>query len=201
MENIPSPTIETRERIRTANDLKKIIESAPKISDRDTSQAPFANYTENTHKIWDYVSPEVVDTYLKEKFFFNTSHIPYDSKDEIGEVFLDEPLNIPLDLVVSAAGFADCRGRNSGEKTWNIKSGQTNLYGAMKSQDVIKLYAGTPSVIPPVSNMQMFIQPDGKVFFDNGGGDSHRIAAAILRGEKEIGVKSVIVYRLDEDYI
>lgn len=201
MEKMPSLTTEKIERIRTVTDLNKIIESAPQISNRDVSKAPFADFTQNTQDTWEYVSPEIVDTYLKNRLFFNTSHIPYDSKKEVGEVSSDEPIQIPLDLVVYAEGFADWRGRKSGEKSWNIKSGEKNLDGAMSSLDVIKLYAGTPSKIPQVGFMQMYIQPDKKVFFDNGAGDSHRIAAAILRGEKYIETKFVIVYQLDEDYI
>ncbi len=201
MEELTAPTAEKSERIRTVHDLNKIIASAPKISDKDTSEAPFANYAENTHEAWKYIPAAVINNYLKDRLFFNTSHIPYDSKKEIGEVSSDEPIKIPLDLVVYAEGFADWRGRKTGEKTWNIRSGDTNLNGEMKSLDVIKLYAGSPSEIPGVGFMQMYMQPNGKVFFDNGAGDSHRIAAAILRGEKYIDTKFVIVYQLDEDYI
>jgi hypothetical protein len=201
MEEIPSSTTEKNERIRSVDVLNKIIESAPKISGQDVSKAPFADYAQNTQESWNMIPPEEVDEYLKQKLFFNTSHIPYDSKKEIGEVSSDEPIKIPLDLIVYAEGFSDWRGRKSGEKSWNIKSGEKKLDGAMASLNVIKLYAGTPSEIPEVGFMQMYIQPNKKVFFDNGAGDSHRIAAAILRGDKYIETKFVIVYQLDEDYI
>ncbi len=201
MKEMPTSTTEKIEKIRSVGDLNKIIESAPQISSHDISKAPFADYAQNTQESWNMIPPEVVDVYLKDKLFFNTSHIPYDSKTEVGEISSDEPIKIPLDLVVYAEGFSDWRGRKSGEKSWNIKSGEKNLDGEMASLNVIKLYAGSPSEIPEVRYMQMYIQPNKKVFFDNGSGDSHRIAAAILRGDKYIETKYVIVYQLDEDYI
>ena len=96
MERIPSLTEEKNEKIRTVTDLNKIIESAPQLSDIDTSEAPFADYHQNTQESWNHVPPEVIDKYLKEKLFFNTSHIPYESRKEIGEVSSDEPIKIPL---------------------------------------------------------------------------------------------------------
>ena len=75
------------------------------------------------------------------------------------------------------------------------------LSGRMSSLNVNKLYAGTPSELPSVREMRMYIQPDKKVFFDNKSGDSHRIAAAILRGNKYIETNNLTVYQVDKNYL
>jgi hypothetical protein len=191
--------------IRDEDDINEIIQSAPSLSTTSERAAPFLEYTENNQESWKYVTPQEVEEYLSAKLFFDTSIIPRDSLKELAEVRANSPhegIKVPLDLVVNATGFEDWRGRPEGvEKQWSVKSGNERISGTMDSLNVIKMYAGTPSKLPAAGVMQMYIQPNRKVFFDNYNGDSHRIAAAILRGENDIEANCVIVYQIDTDYL
>lgn len=186
------------------DDITRMIQSAPPIAPVIEKSAPFADYAENTDKSWKLVKPEDVKEYLESKLFFKTSSIPSSSLQKVGEVYIrysEEAIKVPLDLIVNAAGFESWLGRSKKyNKKFHIQSGGKGLSGEMKSLDVAKLYAGTPTPLPPVDIMTMYIQPNQKIFFDNGSGDSHRIAAAILRGDKDIETRCVYVYKLDTDY-
>ena len=186
------------------DDITRMIQSAPPIAPVVDKPAPFADYAENTDKLWKLVRPEDVKEYLESKLFFNTGSIPSISLQKVGEVYLgysEEAIKVPLDLTVNAKGFESWLGRSSKDnKQFYIRLGRQPLSGEMKSLDVAKLYAGTPTPLPPVDFMVMYIQPNQKIFFDNGSGDSHRIAAAILRGDKDIETRHVHVYKLDTDY-
>ena len=181
--------------------FNRLIQNAPLISPVDRSKAPFKDYSENTREKWKYVKAEEVASYLDSKFFFDTGLISY---RDISKVFsLYDPseerkINIPLDLIVNAKGFEDWKGRNPKyTKNWY------SIYGGgdSKSLDVIKHYAGLSTDLPHVTQMLMFIQPDGKVFFDNCSGDSHRMAAAILRGFEFIETLEVDAYLVNRNYL
>ena len=58
---------------------------------------------------------------------------------------------------------------------------------------VMMQYASLNTPLPPVGEIRVFVQPNGVVFADNGSGDSHRIAAAYLRGDKSVKAESVAV--------
>ena len=182
----------------------EIIRNAPSFN-QERQKAPFSDYKENTDLVWQSVSPEEVDTYLSSKLFFDTSVIPFESMKEMSNISgiqQAEAIKVPLDLVVCAVGFKDWNGRPEiNNKEWRIRNGNKTLSGSMSSANVSKLYAGTPSELPAVSAMNMYIQPDGKVFFDNVGGDSHRISAAILRGDENVETRHLTVYKLEENYI
>lgn len=186
-------------------EVYKIISSALPLSDTEGKMAPFAEYAKNTHESWKYVPPEEVEEFLRAKPFFDTSIITSQSRREVAEIrtsMYEEGIKVPLDLIVCAAGFKSWLGRAKGHnKRWSIRSGRDYLDGEMSSLNVIKIYAGTPTDLPPVDIMSMYIQPNGKVFFDNVGGDSHRIAAAVLRGDKNIDARMLFVYELNRDYI
>ena len=182
-----------------------IINNAP-ILNLQTQKAPFSDYGENTDKVWQIVTPEIVDEYLQNKLFFNTSRLLlYEEDNKILEISATEqsgPIKIPIDLIVFAYGFVDWNGRHrSYGKDWQVLNNGKSFYGTMSSINVAKLYAGTPTELPAVGKMIMYIQPDGKVFFSNGGGDSHRIASAILRGNKNIDTKYLTVYKLKRNYL
>jgi len=182
--------------------FNRLIQNAPLISPIDRSKAPFRDYLENTREKWKYVKAEEVASYLDSKFFFDTGLISY---RDISKVFSlydpseEQRIKIPLDLVVNAKGFEDWKGRDSKKYTKNWYS----IYGGgdSKSLDVIKHYAGLSTDLPPVTQMLMFIQPDGKVFFDNCSGDSHRMAAAILRGSEFVETLEVEAYLLNKNYL
>lgn len=183
----------------------QIIGNAPQLSSLSQQAAPFANFSENTHELWQYVESDKVEEYLKSRLFFKTSNISSDSRTNVGEIHTghaEEGIKVPLGLVVNASGFDDWRGRPQGnKKDWKIRCGEKQIGGSMSSLNVMMMYAGTPTEIPPVDVMCMYIQPNGKVFFDNAGGDSHRIAAAILRGNEYIETKNLYIYQLNRDYL
>lgn len=182
--------------------FNNFIKNAPPVSPVDRSQAPFRDYLENTPDQWKYVSAQEVESYLSQKFFFDTGTISHRDMSQLFSLDTysgDKNIKVPLDLVVNAKGFEDWRGRDPKlyTKTWG------SIYGGgdSKSLDVIKHYAGMSTNWPPVFRMVMFVQPNGKVFFDNGSGDSHRMAAAILRGFEFIETQGVDAYSLSKDYI
>lgn len=184
--------------------FNRLIQNAPPISPVDRSKAPFRDYSENTPEQWKYVRADEVEAYLKGKRFFDTGLISR-SGGQMKQLFevrasnRSQLIKVPLDLVVNAKGFESWNGRNER----NTKSWYSRLYGGgeSKSIDVIQHYAGLSTDLPPVAAMLMFIQPDGKVFFDNCSGDSHRISAAILRGNDFIETSEVYAYLLSEDYL
>lgn len=194
--------------IQTVLDETKVFEmikNAPKIIAKKIPTAPFTDFNLNTDDSWNLVSKNQVLEYLNNRLFFDTSQIPYESMKKLIEIrrwVSEEWIKIPLDLVVYAFGFDNWKGRpKNNNKSWGIRHKGKGLSGSMPSLDVSMLYAGTPSELPSVSNMNMYIQLDGKVFFDNGSGDSHRIAAAILRGDNDIETKFLTVYQLDRNYL
>lgn len=185
------------ELIRFENEIAQ----APLVSPVDRSKAPFRNYFENTDSQWLYVQPDDVELYLLQKFFFDVNDIPFEDKVSAGEIdFSDtgQQIKIPLDLVIYAAGFKDWRGRGEDVgKTWISKFGS----GELKSHEVLKHYAGLSTELPGVARVNMYRQPDGKIYFSNASGDSHRISASILRGCEFIETSRVSIYDVQKNYI
>lgn len=182
--------------------FENLIAHAVPISPVDRSKAPFRNYAENTEKQWQYVSPDEIDSYLKEKFFFDVNDIPFEDKVGVGEIDIsntDQFVKVPLDLVVFAAGFKDWRGR--GENTGKTYVSKFGISFESKSIDAIKHYANLSTDLPEVGRVNMYKQPDGKVYFSNSAGDSHRISAAILRGCEFVETSRVGIYEVKKNYI
>lgn len=186
---------------QVANQVYEMIGKVLELSGLNLEKAPFRNYKENNETSCGYVRHDEIETYLGKKLFFDTEQIDCESMDKVAETNNydnEKPLQIPVDLIVNAAGFESWMGREvSSNKTWKSPYG----YGEAKSFEIIKHYAGLPTELPPVGTVQMYVQPNGKIFFDNNSGDSHRIAAAILRGKKYIEATNVIIYKLSKNYI
>jgi 3-methyladenine DNA glycosylase Tag len=183
-------------------DIDSLINNAQVISFIDKENAPFKNFHENSTGSWNFVPDETIRNYLDTKFFFDTRSIPSDNMKEVS--FIQKDFQIPLDLVVNAAGFTSWKGRGEAienKKSFYSKYLKGDQNNTMSSLNGIKHYAGLSSEIPPVDTMRLFIQPDGKIFLDNSGGDSHRIAAAILRGQSTINTRSLQVYSLDKNFL
>lgn len=181
----------------------KLLETAPKLQDIDKESAPFKDYAENTEETWKYVSEGEISDYLAKRIFKDTDRI-YDKGAENNNLTikanLGESFGIPLDLVVYAQGFDTWKGRSGSGK--RISGAYGDLYsGNQRSVDTIKHYASLPSELPSVDEMRIFVQPDGKIFCDNGSGDSHRIAAAMLRGESTVKARRVTVKRLNQNIL
>ena len=187
--------------VLTEEIIYDLIAQAPSISSLDESKAPFRNFSDNTETLWQHVPLQEVNDYLDKKVFFNTHKIEHEDVVDYSELFVsknEKGISIPIDLVVYAAGFSSWKGRPEGaNKSWSSKYGS----GENKSSDVIKHYAAMPSELPSVFMMTMYLQPDGKIFFDNAGGDSHRIASAVLRGNKVVTTKRLTLCRLSKNYL
>ncbi len=196
------------------NDFQKVkvfndfVNHGGAVSLTNRENAPFKNFADNTDEVWGFVSDEQIQDYLKNKIFFDTMDIKAQGLERIFEIKKSQengPVKIPLNQVVCAAGFVDWRGRDPDHTKSFISKyfrlGRNKGSNEMSSLNVIKHYANLSTELPPVSQMNMYIQPDGKVFFDNAGGDSHRIAAAILRGQEFINAENVYVYKIDENYL
>jgi len=187
-------------------EVYKIINNMQAILPVDKLKAPFKNFSNNDETQWSYISNSEIEEYLKSKFFFNTMKLDFNNNG-VSKIFTinkkgDALLKIPLDLITCAAGFKDWSGRDKDvSKAFDSKYSEYYSSSKMLSLNVIKHYASLPSKLPPVEIVNMFVQPDSKVFFDNNAGDSHRIAAAILRGDSEIDAENLVVYRLNKNYI
>lgn len=159
--------------------------------------APFVDYRENTRELWNYVPDEAVRDYLDNLKFIDTNYPYFDGNAvEVSANNKDHPLTVPISLFVSAAGFDSWKGRNDRySKSWRYG----NEVSDSRSIDVMKHYASLPTELPPIGCATIFIQPDGKIFADNGSGDSHRLGAAFLRGQKEINALRIRYIRLTKN--
>lgn len=178
-----------------------IIRQAPNLQEPSELSAPFKDHKDNTDITWKYIPNKEVEKYLQNKLFFDTSKIPFEDKEEVLEVhrrYNEDAIEIPIKLIVYAAGFVSWSGRSKNKtKEWVSKFGREET----SSLNVIKHYAGLSTKIPEVGTVNMYIQPDGKIFFSNGPGDSHRIAASVLRGENIIEARHLYVYKLAHNYL
>ncbi len=176
-----------------------------------TSEAPFRHFEHNTDELWTYVAPDEVQNHLNEKPFLDPDTIYSLTRARKSSATLrrieaygdaTRLFEIPTDMMVNAAGFGSWLGRTgrdgtpgTGEKSIAIQGfgyGDTSI-------NAIKAYAGNPSTLPPVGMIYLYVQPNGIAFADNGGGDSHRIAAAMLRGDESIKAKTLSITLLSEN--
>jgi hypothetical protein len=187
---------------KSLNQFEALVVNAPLVSPTDRSRAPFRDYSENTRERWQYIQADEVDEYLRKKFFFDVNNIPFEDKISVGEIDISDTnshIQVPLDLFVYAAGFKDWRGR--GEDTGKTWISEFGIGHDSKSIDAIKHYTGLSTKLPGVGRVNMYRQPDGKVYFSNSSGDSHRISAAILRGCEFIETSRVSMYDVQKNYI
>ncbi len=164
-----------------ATSLIDVLTSSPQTG--VNANAPFANYQNNDDTAWQNVEDSTVREFLASQQFVDTHGFGYGCNSVVLKHIPDKPYEVPLSAVVSAAGFESWLGRDPrDQKNWSSPYGA----GSMQSLSVIKHYAGLETELPPVDKMNVYIQPDGQVFCDNSAGDSHRIAAALLRGQDTV---------------
>lgn len=193
--------------------ILELINHAPSLHDSEDSQtAPFAAYADNTNEAWSYTPDDQVRQFLDSKTFVAGTEAARNRatgytliidqlKNSAGK---KTPIAVPSSIIVNAAGFDSWQGRGfdgEGEKAITSPYSEYNHHTRDTSHTALKHYAGLPSELPPVGVLNVYIQPNGKIFADNGGGDSHRIAAAFLRGNEFIEVETVNVRLLSEDMI
>ena len=145
------------------------------------AKAPYANYKDTASNTKTVITTNMVTSYLRSKTFTNFI-CPAD-----GGVIVDSrqpgSFEVPLTLITSAAGFDNWTGSNSyGVKSWQTQEGVIRK----GSLEAIQYYASLPTELPPVREIAVKIDRDGSVHCDNGEGDSHRIAAAVLRGQATV---------------
>jgi len=173
--------------------------------------APFQNYLENNDSAWQYVDNQTIQHYLKAKPFISDRKLslaPYNARSITSisnyTSHSDEYFEIPTRMMVSAAGFGSWLGRNDsagregmGEKGIALPEFTYDMRSL--SLDAIKAYASQRTELPPVAEVHLYVQPNGLAFAGNGSGDSHRIGAAILRGEKTIKATNLTTYLLKDN--
>ena len=95
------------------------------------------------------------------------------------EVEAKTEIHIPLGMFVSAESFESWRGRPEGDYKDN-----------RPSSEVIEDYAERSTKAPAVESLTGYVLPDGRAYFKSA--NSHRVAAAILRGDERIAVEGRI---------
>ncbi|HEX7483939.1 MAG TPA: hypothetical protein VF281_02175 [Candidatus Saccharimonadales bacterium] len=160
--------------------------------------APFMNYKDNTAEAWQYVPDAAVRDYLESRLFVDLDRTRLEgNRINIRNDGKSSPFAIPASLFVSASGFESWAGRRDGiDQPWH------SMYGAesMSSINVMKHYASLETEIPPVSEVNVFVQPDGYMFADNNE-ESHRIGAAFLRGDTTVKAHKVNFVILDHNIL
>lgn len=185
-----------------ANKFLKYINSAPYVQPIKSEEAPFANYASNSDA-WQVVSNEQIESYLEDRLFMKVRPGITGLNKLLIESENGQPMELPLDLFVYAAGFDSWNGREGPGDIKKPGGDYSEFYeeAGLSSQDLIKHYASLPSDIPAISKAVVYVQPDGTMFADNSNGDSHRIAAAILRGQESIGAHNITLVPIEENII
>lgn len=111
-----------------------------------------------------------------------------------------EEYEIPVANMVSAGSFDSWRGRDNGEGDKNYtKSDGRHVIG--RSIDTIIDYAKRPTPLPPLEDVEAYVQPNGTVLF-TAVTANHRAAAAIARGESAITMNGrMSVVKLTENLV
>lgn len=186
-----------------ARAVQDIIANAPSIQPESTQAAPFGGFKENNENAWQLVSDEAIDDYLDEKIFrdpvrnrLHTAHAPR----VMIEGSAEQPLEVPTHLLVGAQSFDSWKGYDGGNGGKRVSGEYAGYYDRQsKSYDVIKHYAALPTDLPPVTTIDLFIQPNGMIFGDNGSGDSHRLAAAMLRGDATVRAYNIMITPIEKN--
>lgn len=135
-----------------------------------------AQNTEVTNQSHQFISPNILD------YFVRTAG----SSDDKIEARTKTEAQVPAGMFVSAEGFTSWRGRREG-----------HLKDDRPSQEVIEEYADRTTKAPAVETLTGYVLPDGRLFFKTH--NSHRVAAAILRGDEYIPFKGrMVLYVLNE---
>lgn len=132
---------------------------------------------------------QIVDR-LRRQPFMSTSEIDkrLDPSASQLEIHLSKPFEVPAHMIMTAEGMDSWLGR--GEDGAGEKSAGEE--GSASSLDQIVEYAGRDTPIPPVEAMNMYVQPNGVVFYGLTGQGAHRTAAKVLRSDSPIKVSDRI---------
>lgn len=183
---------------RATTILTYMFEAAKRTQIEQNKEAPFKEHSNNSQNEWLLVTSKSVDEYMKSRLFFETDGITYDTNKIVIEAGTADGIDVPLDMFVYASGFKSWAVGNTGKPIL-----QESEYGSYdtRSIDVMKHYAALPSVLPPINTVNVYVQPNGKIFADNANGGSHRLGAAILRGDSTVKANEVRVVTVKRNYI
>lgn len=208
---------EIQEVIENADDIALINDLLARTSvynNFPSEAAPFKDYRENTDNAWQYVDDKIIRDYLLAKPFVDDqtlSWLQYDNAVSVTTLRhnisdTSKHFDIPTSLVVSAAGFGSWLGRDDsfgnqgmGEKSVSLPNFMPSARRSL-SLHAIKAYASHPTALPPVTEVAVYIQPNGLAYAGNVSGDSHRIAAAVLRGQETIKATNLSTVLLKDNY-
>ncbi len=186
-----------------AQSLRDIIAGAPPVQPESAKPAPFSNFKENSEEAWQLVPDEAINDYLDEKIFRDPvrNRLPAADAARIKvEGSVQQPFEVPTHLLVGVQSFASWKGYDGGSGGKRVSGEYADHYDRQsKSYDVIKHYAALPTELPPVDTIELFIQPNGMIFGDNGSGDSHRLAAAMLRGQATIRAHNITITPIEKN--
>jgi len=179
--------------------IRALIEDAPQLQSEVLSPAPFADYKENDGTQWAFAADSSIREYLAKRQYEHLWSPPKSSQENNRiriDAFQDGGIDFPLDLIADLSGFASLTG--DGEYKRIEGEYEIGYNASMPSIDAMKHYASLPTEIPPVHNIVVYVQPNGVMFAGNGEGDSHRIGAAILRGQKTIKANNITIVPIHE---
>lgn len=94
-------------------------------------------------------------------------------------ILTSKDVNIPLGMFISAESFESWRGR----KESHSKDGRP-------SSEVIYEYSEMKTTPPPIEIAEAYLLPDGRIYFKSE--NSHRLAAAIKRGDEYVRFKGTL---------
>ena len=186
----------------TGRMLLNILHSAAPINPDNGQLPPFAHYAQNTDEAWQRVTNDQIRAFFAGRVF--REGLPTVSG---GSVYVNPPeggtFDVPGELMVGLTAFHSWLGQGAGgARDGSKRNPYLSKFGKndMSSLNGIKHYASLPTPVPPVKVVRVMIQPNGKVLCDNGSGDSHRAAAAMLRGEP-IRAKQLHFLLLDQNFV
>ena len=120
---------------------------------------------------------------------FNEINEPYDRSKivDLSILGMEQQIEFPIGMFISATGFKNWYGRGS-----DTKKNEKN------SNEVINDYASQDSsTAPPVCDITAHLFSSGEIYVNSG--NSHRVAAAILRGDKTIKFNGVMTLILVDE--
>jgi hypothetical protein len=189
--------IDTFANHKSVSNLNRLLKDLNAPQNHDENQgAPFNEYYQNSDQLWKCVDDRIVRRFLQTRLFmaaevlYDMTNMNIQSDTRLQTTDSTPIFEVPTKLIVNASGFSSWLGRE--DSFGNQGMGEKNIavypYSQSTSYIVSKAYAGHPADPPPLTSVEVYIQPDGIAFASNssGGGDSHRIVAAILRGTKAI---------------
>jgi hypothetical protein len=194
--------------------INTLLQGTTSIDESPLKPAPFERYADNTTETWGYVEDRKIRDYLLDKTFIDDtvlSSLEQDDSECITTVrnqlsATHKHFEVPTKLIVSAVGFGSWLGRDDrfgnqgmGEKEFSLPDFATTATHSL-SLHAIKAYASHNSELPPVEEMAIYIQPDGLAYAQNIGDASHRIGAAILRGDETVKATELKIVLLKENH-